>query len=439
MPLKSELIKHKRALNISAMASWKTTMFWVFTLVAMANLACTSVGDGTSTMDVTSVPIATSVLTEPDNKSVQGESNEEDSAQLVSTSTIEVSEDDLRADPSNVDEPVPTETFTAEQVVAAFESVITGVFQDSLKSVVEISVSGIDGVGSGSGFVWDEHNHIVTNQHVVAGAQQLEVSFSDGRSYAATVIGEDADSDVAVLEVITDDVFVPIKLGDSDAVIPGQISVAIGNPFGEEFTLTQGIVSAVGRSIRSGNQGFTTPDVIQTDAAINPGNSGGPLLNRYGEVIGINAQIRSDSRQNSGVGFAVPVNIAKLVIPELLENGEFVYAWLGVSGHDMSRLLAEALDLPEGTLGAYISEVIAGGPSQIAGINGSTRTIRLDGQAVDVGGDTVIGIDGWPIRSMADLISYLTSNARPGDTVTLEIIEDGGNETEKEVELGMRP
>ena len=237
MPLNSELIKHNRALNISAMASWKTTMFWVFTLVAMANLACTSVGDGTSTMDVTSVPIATSVLTEPDNKSVQGESNEEDSAQLVSTSTIEVSEDDLRADPSNVDEPVPTETFTAEQVVAAFESVITGVFQDSLKSVVEISVSGIDGVGSGSGFVWDEHNHIVTNQHVVAGAQQLEVSFSDGRSYAATVIGEDADSDVAVLEVITDDVFVPIKLGDSDAVIPGQISVAIGNPFGEEFTL----------------------------------------------------------------------------------------------------------------------------------------------------------------------------------------------------------
>ena len=198
-------------------------------------------------------------------------------------------------------------------------------------------------------------------------------------------------------------------------------------------------MSAVGRSIRSGNQGFTTPDVIQTDAAVNPGNSGGPLLNRLGEVIGMNAQIRSDSRQNSGVGFAVPINIAKLVVPELIENGEFLYSWLGVSGHDLSRILALGLDLPDGTQGAYISAVIADGPAEAAGLNEGTRTIRVEGQPIEVGGDTVVGIDGTPIRSMADLISYLTSNTRPGDTVTFEILEEGGSTAEKDVTLGVRP
>ena len=196
---------------------------------------------------------------------------------------------------------------------------------------------------------------------------------------------------------------------------------------------------APGRSIRSGNQGFTTPDVIQTDAAINPGNSGGPLLNRHGEVIGINAQIRSDSRQNSGVGFAVPINIARLVVPDLIESGEFVYSWLGVSGHDVNRLLALALDLPDGTQGAYITQVINGGPAEDAGLNETTRTIRVENQPVDIGGDTVIAIDGAPIRSMADLISYLTNNTRPGDVVSLEILEDGGDREQKRVELGVRP
>jgi S1-C subfamily serine protease len=331
------------------------------------------------------------------------------------------------------------EALSPDDIAAAFESVVSRVFSDSLDSIVEISVTTAAGGASGSGFVWDDQNRIVTNQHVIADAQRVEVSFSDGRSYAATVLGEDTDADVAVLEVDTDDVLKPIKLGDSDTAVPGQLAIAIGNPFGEEFTLTQGIVSAVGRSIRSGNQGFTTPDVIQTDAAINPGNSGGPLLNRSGEVIGINAQIRSDSRQNSGVGFAVPINIAKMVVPDLIESGKYLYSWLGVSGHDVSRLLAEALDLPEGTQGAYISDVIFDGPAEDAGLSKTSRTIRIEGQPIDVGGDTVVGVDGSPIRSMADLISYLTSNTRPGDVVTLQILEDGGNQTEKDVELGIRP
>jgi len=341
--------------------------------------------------------------------------------------------------PSEPQQSELVQKFTADEIVAAFESVISGLFADSLDSIVEITVSTAAGGGSGSGFVWDYQNHIVTNQHVISNAQSVEVSFSDGRSYRATVIGEDADADVAVLEVDTDDKLKPIKLGDSDTAVPGQIAIAIGNPFGEEFTLTQGIVSAVGRNIRSGNQGFTTPDVIQTDAAVNPGNSGGPLLNRHGEVIGINAQIRSDSRQNSGVGFAVPINIAKLVVPDLIESGEFVYAWLGVSGHDVSRTLALGLDLPDGTQGAYISQVISGGPAEDARLNDANRTIMVDGQPIDVGGDTVIGIDGTPIRSMADLISYLTSNTRPGDTVTLEVLEEGGDRVEKDVKLGVRP
>lgn len=415
-------------------------MGWISALVLVAAVACSSAVDDDSTVDVaTSAPVATSAITVPDNSSVQTDPTQTGSGQAISASATEVRDDVIGDVPSNVDEPAPVPTFTADEVVAAFESVISGVFRDSLDSVVEISVATAAGGASGSGFVWDDQNHIVTNQHVIANAQQIEVSFSDGRSYAATIIGQDADADVAVLEAITDDVLVPTKLGDSDTVVPGQLAIAIGNPFGEEFTLTQGIVSAVGRSIRSGNQGFTTPDVIQTDAAINPGNSGGPLLNRHGEVIGINAQIRSDSRQNSGVGFAVPINIAKLVVPELLETGGFVYSWLGVSGHDVSRLLAEALDLPDGTLGAYISDVIDGGPAQDAGLKMTTRTIRVEGQPVDVGGDTIVGIDGSPIRSMADLISYLTSNTRPGDSVILEIFEDGGKRTEKLVELGVRP
>ncbi|MBT3941804.1 MAG: trypsin-like serine protease [Chloroflexi bacterium] len=435
MPLNMNFMNTTSTRTISTLTSRKVMMGWISALVLVAALACSSAVDDDSAVDVaSSAPVGTSSATAQDNSSVQG-----DSGQAISASATEVGDEIMGDVPVNADEPPPAETFTADQVVAAFESIISGVFQDSLESVVEISVSTAAGGASGSGFVWDDQNHIVTNQHVIADAQRVEVSFSDGRSYEAVVIGEDADADVAVLEAITDDVLVPIKLGDSDTAVPGQLAIAIGNPFGEEFTLTQGIVSAVGRSIRSGNQGFTTPDVIQTDAAINPGNSGGPLLNRHGEVIGINAQIRSDSRQNSGVGFAVPINIAKLVVPDLLENGEYVYSWLGVSGHDVSRLLAEALDLPDGTPGAYISDVIDGGPAQDAGLEETTRTIRVDSQPVDVGGDTVVGIDGSPIRSMADLISYLTNNTRPGDVVTLEIIEDGGKAVEKEVELGVRP
>jgi 2-alkenal reductase len=434
MPLNSTLQTINLARIMSGFIGRRAMLGWAGTLVLVAAVACTSVGDDSSVDDIATSAPATTISLPADQPSTGL-----DAGQAIAASDNESGDDVIGDIPAEVQQPDLAQTFTADEIVAAFESVISGVFAESLESIVEITVSTAAGGASGSGFVWDDQNHIVTNQHVIANAQSVEVSFSDGRSYLATVIGEDADADVAVLEVDTDDRLKPIKLGDSDTAVPGQIAIAIGNPFGEEFTLTQGIVSAVGRSIRSGNQGFTTPDVIQTDAAINPGNSGGPLLNRLGEVIGINAQIRSDSRQNSGVGFAVPINIAKLVVPDLIEHGEFVYPWLGVSGHDVSRILALGLDLPDGTQGAYISQVILDGPAEDAGLNDTTRTIVIESQPLDVGGDTVVGIDGTPIRSMADLISYLTNNTRPGDTVTLEVFEAGGDRVDKDVKLGVRP
>jgi 2-alkenal reductase len=434
MPLIAAIHTNNLSRFISGFVSRKAMLGWAGALVLVAAVACTSVGDDSSVADVATSAPATTISLPADQPSTGL-----DAGQAIAASEDESGDEVIGDIPAEVQQRDLAQTFTADEIIAAFESVISGVFADSLDSVVEITVSTVAGDASGSGFVWDDQNHVVTNQHVIANAQSVEVSFSDGRAYRATVIGEDADADVAVLEVDTDDRLKPIKLGDSDTAVPGQIAIAIGNPFGEEFTLTQGIVSAVGRSIRSGNQGFTTPDVIQTDAAINPGNSGGPLLNRHGEVIGINAQIRSDSRQNSGVGFAVPINIAKLVVPDLIESGEFVYAWLGVSGHDVSRILTQGLDLPDGTQGAYISQVISDGPAEDAGLNDTNRTIMIEGQPIDVGGDTVVGIDGTPIRSMADLISYLTSNTRPGDIVTLEVLEDGGDRVEKDVKLGVRP
>jgi S1-C subfamily serine protease len=422
----------------TALPGRKVMLGWAGGLLLVAAVACSStIDDDSSPIDVAASATTASVATqsEPTSQSSNG--------LAITASGDELGNDVIGDIPTATSDQVapadPIEALSPDDIAAAFESVVSRVFSASLESVVEISVTTAAGGASGSGFVWDDQNHVVTNQHVIADAQRIEVSFSDGRSYSATVLGEDPDADVAVLEVDTDDVLKPIKLGDSDTAFPGQIAIAIGNPFGEEFTLTQGIVSAVGRSIRSGNQGFTTPDVIQTDAAINPGNSGGPLLNRSGEVIGINAQIKSDSRQNSGVGFAVPINIAKMVAPDLIESGEYLYSWLGVSGHDVSRLLVEALDLPAGTQGAYISDVIFDGPAEDAGLNETSRTIRIEGQPIDVGGDTVVGVEGSPIRSMADLISYLTNNTRPGDIVTLQILEDGGNLTEKDVELGIRP
>ena len=351
----------------------------------------------------------------------------------------------------------------ADAVVAAHEQVLIGIYDRLLPSVVEIRASRQVGLSEvpprfpsipglpedrfpfersgGSGFVWDDQGHIVTNHHVVDGADRLTVIFSDGTEREAKVLGTDPDSDLAVLELVdAEGLTMPsAPLGDSAAVKAGQLSVAIGNPFGQEFTITSGIVSAVGRTIRSGNSQFSIPEVIQTDAPINPGNSGGPLLDRKGHVIGVNTQIISRSGANSGIGFAVPINTAKRVIPELIENGQYQYAWLGISGTSLRPDVAELMDLPRDTRGTLVIDVINDGPADAAGLLGSDRSKQVEGLDLRLGGDIIIAIDGTPVRTIDDLITYLVDNTRPQDESVLEVIRDDGSRETIQVTLDRRP
>ena len=341
-------------------------------------------------------------------------------------------------------------------VVAAYEQVLGDIYTAALPSVVLIRVSknlgasqempAIPGLpddffqhSGGSGFVWDNEGHIVTNHHVVSDADRVTVILPDRTEMEAKVLGTDPDSDLAVIKVQdTDGVMVPVTLGDSDQVNVGQVAVALGNPFGQQFSITSGIISGVGRTIRSGHSPFSIPEVLQTDAPINPGNSGGPLLDRNGHVIGVNTQIISRSGSNSGIGFAVPINIAKQVIPALLEKGHFQYSWLGISGSSIIPDIAEAMGLPGGTLGALVIEVVPDSPAAKAGLRGSDRTMLLEGLEIPVGGDIVVAIDGNPVDGIDDIIAYLVGNTRPDQEIVLEVLRDGGRE-EIKVTLGTRP
>ena len=228
-----------------------------------------------------------------------------------------------------------------------------------------------------------------------------------------------------------------MALGDSSAVRVGQLAVAIGAPFGQEFTLTSGIVSAVGRNI-SGQSQFTIPEVIQTDAAINPGNSGGPLLDRLGQVIGINTQIISRSGSFSGVGMAVPVNIAKRVVPPLIEDGKFDYPWVGVNIATVTSNYVEELELPEGTKGALIVAVVGDSPAARSGLRGSDSSIELDGVEYPSGGDIIMAVNSQEITGSSELIAHLLYHNSPSDTVTFTVLRDGQRE-EIRVTLGQRP
>ena len=320
-------------------------------------------------------------------------------------------------------------------------------------AVVNITVSSeaggeITDLGSGSGFVLDKKGHIVTNNHVVAEATELEVTFSDGRVAMAKVVGADPYGDLAVIQVqVPDDWLTPVELGDSDAVKVGQRVVAIGNPFGLQGSMTLGIVSALGRTLPADQQNaqdtgfFQNPQIIQTDAAINPGNSGGPLLDIRGRVIGVNAAIRTDSgvRANSGVGFAIPVNTVKRIVPQLIEKGAAAYAYLGVTADNRFSIaeLAVALKLPVDR-GVLISSVTPNGPADQAGLRGGAKTARVRGAQVTTGGDIITAIDGTPLRDFDDMITYLANRTNVGQTVTLTIIRDG-KEMAVKVKLGERP
>jgi len=305
-------------------------------------------------------------------------------------------------------------------------------------------------LGQGTGFVIDTQGHIVTNQHVVADAEEIEVDFPSGDRAWAEVLGTDLDSDLAVLKVdIPADKLFPLPLGDSDQVQVGDTVIAIGNPFGLSGTMTSGIISAIGRTLDSeraspGGQPFSSGDILQTDAAINPGNSGGPLINLQGEVIGINRAIRTESftvsgnAANSGVGFAIPVNIIKRVVPSLIEEGHYDYPYLGISSLSQSTLnlnTLEQLELPADTVGIYVTCVTDGGPADQAGVRGAGACENAD---LLPGGDLIVAIDGHPLETFNDLISYLVSSTQVGQQIVIAVIRQG-EEVELTLSVGARP
>ncbi len=298
--------------------------------------------------------------------------------------------------------------------------------------------------GLGSGFVLDREGHIITNNHVVDGATQVTVTFSDGSSYPAKVIGKDPDADLAVIQVEAPaELLKPVTLADSDQLRVGQMAIAIGNPFGLEGTMTVGIISALGRSLpvdtqSDGGANYTIPDVIQTDAPINPGNSGGVLLNDRGEVIGVTSAIESTSGNNAGIGFAIPVDIVQRIVPELIKNGSYQHPWLGISGVTLSSAMAKAMDLPENQRGILVGTVTPGSPAEKAGLQGSKKQAQIDGMEANVGGDVIVAVDGQTIKRFDDLVSYLFANASVGQTIKLEVLRDGKQKT-LEVTLAARP
>ncbi|HEY6672622.1 MAG TPA: trypsin-like peptidase domain-containing protein, partial [Solirubrobacterales bacterium] len=292
------------------------------------------------------------------------------------------------------------------------------------------------GEATGSGFVIDRDGTILTNAHVVSGATKVTIQFGDKQARPAKVLGRDESTDLAVLKIDPSGMRLkPLKLGSSHGVQVGDPTVAIGNPFGLERTLTTGVVSAIHRTIQAPN-GFSIDDVIQTDAAINPGNSGGPLIDGAGQVIGINSQIESQSGGNEGVGFAVPIKTAADVVSQLESGGEVQRAYLGLSGGDITPSIAQALNLPV-QQGVLIEQVLNGGPAGDAGIKGATGQATIGGQTIPIGGDIITKVDGKQITGMDDVISAVNGH-KPGDDLTLTVWRDG-QQQDVTVKLGDRP
>ena len=335
---------------------------------------------------------------------------------------------------------------TAAEPVAATSttSSVNSVYRQARDSVVEITVTGAaeqtpfgDGQqqrGQGSGFVYDDQGHVITNQHVVDGSESLTVTMRDGSRYGATVVGTDPSTDLAVIKVDAPaSKLKPLELGDSKALRVGDTVVAIGSPFGLEGTVTAGIISALGRQIESTN-GFAIVDSIQTDAAINHGNSGGPLLNLRGQVIGVNAQIRSESGGNDGVGFAIPSSTVKEIGSRLSSGSKVEHAYLGVASQTIDSAAADALDLPRG---AMVTEVRVGTPAAKAGLKAATGKRTVQGEDYPTGGDVISAVDGENVEG-ADALRRVIDSHRPGDTVLLTVVRNGDSRT-VEVKLGERP
>lgn len=322
------------------------------------------------------------------------------------------------------------ETTTNDPLADLFaqEQAYISVYEQANPAVVNIVI----GSGQGSGFLFDQQGHIITNNHVVSGGGFIVVEFDNGRQVAATVIGTDPSSDLAVIKVDPSAVenIIPIPLADSDAVKVGQIVIAIGSPFGLQSSMTTGIISGLDRlfpgAVGPNGQPFQIPNVIQTDAAINPGNSGGPLLNLHGEVVGVNTAIESPVRGSSGIGYAVPANIVSNIVPQIIANGRIDTPWLGISGGLITEDAALALGLPANQTGILVNETIAGGPAAAAGLRGGNNP------------DVIIGVDGLEIVEFDDLLGYLVQKTVVGQTIQLQIVRDGQPQTVN-VTLAARP
>jgi S1-C subfamily serine protease len=346
---------------------------------------------------------------------------------------------------------VATPTPPSEEVIAkaeAEDALLTNIYQQASPAVVYIRVLVDDGeslalLGSGSGFVIDTEGRIVTNNHVVEEADSVKVTFSDGSVSDAQILGRDPYSDLAVIEVDALPAgLVPLAFGDSSDLQVGERVIAIGNPFGLEGTMTTGIVSAVGRTLAAQTSGagtFSIPEIIQTDAAINPGNSGGPLLDSEGRVIGVNTAIRSLTGTNSGVGFAVPVNIVKRIVPGLIDEGTYHYPYLGITADRRLALadLEEPLGLPVNR-GVLVAEIVEGTAADKAGLRGGGEAVEVYGMSIQTGGDVIVAIDGYELLDFDDLIAYLVRETEVGQKVTLTIIRDE-EVLEIPVTLGERP
>ncbi|HEY7078554.1 MAG TPA: trypsin-like peptidase domain-containing protein [Nitrososphaeraceae archaeon] len=324
---------------------------------------------------------------------------------------------------------------------------LPGLFKQSQDSVVQItSIRGTESSDSsnrlGSGFVYDTNRHIVTNQHVVSGNNLLDITFSDGTIYRARLIGSDPFTDIAVLYVpkVPTKKLMPLPLGNSTSIRVGEQVAAIGNPFGLSGSLTEGVISGLGRLLPSkanSSSHYSIPDVIQTDAPINPGNSGGPLLNMDGEVIGMTSAIFSNTGEFSGVGLAISSDTMKKVIPLLIVNGTYAHPWLGISGANMTPELATALGLKD-PRGFLVIDVIPGSPAANAGIRGGDQIVSINGQQIPLGGDVILRIGDTPVRKIDDVLAYLERYKTIGETTNLVVLR-GGQETNVIVKLTARP
>ncbi|HUL36390.1 MAG TPA: trypsin-like peptidase domain-containing protein [Thermodesulfobacteriota bacterium] len=321
--------------------------------------------------------------------------------------------------------------------IAIYEKVAEGVVNVTSTAVqMDFFFNAFPTQGSGSGSIIDTKGHILTNHHVAANAQKLEVTLGDGSKWPAKLVGSDPDNDLAVIKIEAPrEKLKIVPMGDSKNLKVGQKVLAIGNPFGLQRTLTTGIISSLGRTIRS-EAGTMIEDVIQTDAAINPGNSGGPLLNSEGEIIGINSAILSPSGGNVGIGFAIPVNTAKRVVPELLTKGYVTYPWIGATIQSLIPEMAKYLKLKI-ERGAMISEVVKGGPADKAGLKGGDQKIQVGNMIVLAGGDIVVKADQHEVKTNDELIRYIREK-KPGDTILLKVLRKD-DFVDVKVILGERP